>query len=231
MKIPPDSKPESPPENIYKLSRGFWSLVFARLLNSNPGLINFEQNPGNPACIHNRMATQSTLLCIHRDPAQLSPLQEQGYELVTATNGSAGLRLVMTRPVDAIILEYHLGLLDGAVVAAEIKQILPEIPIVMLADHMELPDGALKSVDAVVTKADGPHFLLATVHFMLHVKPAQLREEKLRPQTPVHLRRIGRSRDGRAGRQASLPQLAIDQKNTPFSQEVWRAIRKGNVQF
>jgi hypothetical protein len=28
-----------------------------------------------------------------------------------------------------------------------------------------LPDGALKSVDALVAKSDGPHFLLATIHF------------------------------------------------------------------
>jgi len=44
------------------------------------------------------MATNSTLLCIHRDPAQLTLLQENGYRLVTATNGSDGLKLLMSRP-------------------------------------------------------------------------------------------------------------------------------------
>src|SRR5208283_5308576 len=129
------------------------------------------------------MATNSTLLCIHRDPAQLSLLQENGYELVTATNGSEGLRLLMSRPVDAIVLEYHLGLLDGAVVAAEIKKVKPQIPIVMLAEHLELPDGALKSVDALVTKSDGAHFLWATVHFVLNVKPSRNREAKHESQS------------------------------------------------
>ena len=119
------------------------------------------------------MATYSSLLCIHRNPAQLSWLQENGYELVTATNGHDGLRLFMSRPVDAILLEYHLGLLDGAAVAAEIKQVKPQVPIVMLADPVELPDGALRSVDALVAKSDGPHFLLATVHSVLNVKPLQ----------------------------------------------------------
>jgi len=111
-----------------------------------------------------------TLLCIHRDPAQLSVLQDNGYEVVATTSGSEGLRLLMTRPVDAIVLEYHLGLRDGAVVAAEIKKVKPQIPIVMLADDLELPDGALKSVDALVTKSDGTHFLWATVHFILSTK-------------------------------------------------------------
>ncbi|HLZ41997.1 MAG TPA: response regulator [Candidatus Sulfotelmatobacter sp.] len=116
------------------------------------------------------MGDNATLLCIHRDPAQLSLLEENGYELLTATNGSEALRLLSTRSVDAIVLEYHLGLLDGTVVASEIKKAQPQLPIVMLADHLELPDGALKSVDALVTKGDGAHFLWATVHFILNVK-------------------------------------------------------------
>jgi len=39
------------------------------------------------------MAPNGTLLCTHRDPAQLSLLQENGYQLVTANNGHDGLRL------------------------------------------------------------------------------------------------------------------------------------------
>ncbi|HEV2402113.1 MAG TPA: response regulator [Candidatus Sulfotelmatobacter sp.] len=135
------------------------------------------------------MVSNGTLLCIHRNPAQLSLLEENGYELVTATNGSEGLRLLMTRPVDAIVIEYHLGLLDGAVVASEIKKAKPQIPIVMLADHLELPDGALKSVDALVTKADGAHFLWATVHFILNVKPNPREQATLSAQVPTRHRR------------------------------------------
>jgi len=119
------------------------------------------------------MAAQGTLLCIHREPTQLQLLKEHGYKLVTAANGHEGLRLFMSQPVDAIVLEYHLGLLDGATIAAEIKRVRPMVPIVMLIEHMELPDGALCCVDALVATSDGGHFLLATVHFVLNVKPAQ----------------------------------------------------------
>lgn len=175
------------------------------------------------------MATNSTLLCIHRDPDQLSLLQESGYELVTASNGHEGLRLFMSRPVDAIVLEYHLGLLDGAMIAAEIKQVRPEIPIVMLTEHLELPDGALQSVDALVTKSDGAHFLLATVHFVLNVKPAQRRE--LKPDTPAQLPRPSRSWDGAERRQANFPRLAMDKKDEPFPPRIWRSIRDGTIRF
>jgi DNA-binding response OmpR family regulator len=114
--------------------------------------------------IRGRMAAARSLLCIHRDPAQLSLLKEKGFSLLTATNGSQGLRLLASKPVDAVILEYHLGLLDGAAVADEIKKVRPRLPVVMLAESLELPEGALKSVDALVTHCDGPRFLLETIH-------------------------------------------------------------------
>jgi DNA-binding response OmpR family regulator len=160
----------------------------------------------------------------------MSSLREQGYELVTAINGSEGLRLFMSRPVDAIVLEYHLGLLDGATVAGAIKQVRPEVPIVMLTDDLELPDGALKSVDAVVTKADGAHFLWATVHFVLNVKTAVPGEGLGTTHTTAHLRLTGRSEKGLA-RRHKTSQGKDDENASPFSPRVWRGIRNGNLQF
>jgi len=177
------------------------------------------------------MATNSTLLCIHRDPAQLALLQHNGFQLVTATNGSDGLRLLMSRSVDAIVLEYHLSLQDGAVVAAEIKKVKPQLPIVMLADHLDLPEGALKSVDALVTKSDGPNFLWATLHSVLNVKANRLLEAKLRAQEPVGSRRPNSAWEGPVRRQANPPQPATDQPNAPFTPRVWRSILDGRVQF
>lgn len=177
------------------------------------------------------MATNTTLLCIHRDPTQLSVLEEHGYELVTAANGHEGLRLFMSRPVDAIVLEYHLGLLDGSVIAAEIKQIRPKAPIVMLADHLELPDGSLTPVDALVARSDGPHFLLATVRSVLNVNPAQRHEGQLRAPTPVHQRRPGRLRESADRWHDDTPQLAMDKKDAPFPPRVRRRIRTGSAQF
>jgi DNA-binding response OmpR family regulator len=139
----------------------------------------------------------------------LRSLRENGYQLLTATNGHDGLRLFASQPVDAIVLDYHLGLLDGTLVANEIKRVRPTIPIVMLADNLDLPDGALNSVDALVTRSDGAHFLWATVHFVLTVKPAQRREAKHESQ--------------------SKP--SPDLKGTPFSAREWRNIRAGTIRF
>jgi len=177
------------------------------------------------------MTVSSTLLCIHRDPAQLNLLQERGYELLTATSGHEGLQLFMSQPVDAIVLDYQLGLLDGGVVAAEIKRVKPQIPIVMLAEYMDIPIAALNSVDAVVAKSDLAHTLLETVHSVLYTQPARGSRVKLRAETPEHHRPLSQSWDGVERRQAVLIQVANDDKHLPFSRRVWRSIRNGTVQF
>ncbi|HWY23031.1 MAG TPA: response regulator [Candidatus Acidoferrum sp.] len=180
------------------------------------------------------MAANNILLCIHRDPEQLRVLQEHGYNLVTATDGCEGLRLLMSRSVDAIVLEHYLGLLDGSTIAYEIRQVRPEIPIVLVTDHLELPDCALNSVDALVTKSDGAHFLWATVHFVLNVKPAQRLERlegRKKYQTTAHLRRPGRGREPAVRAQVNSPQLANREKDAAFPRTVWRGIRNGTIQF
>jgi CheY-like chemotaxis protein len=173
----------------------------------------------------------NTLLCIHRDPAHLNLLQEHGYELLTATNGHEGLQLFMSQPVDAIVLDYQLGLLDGGVVAAEIKKVKPQVPIVMLADYAELPVEALKCVDALVAKSDVAHSLLDTVHSVLNTKPVRGYRAKLRYETPACPRCPGKSWDGVERRRAILIQVAADEQHLPFSRKTWRSIRNGTVQF
>jgi len=176
------------------------------------------------------MACNGTLLCIHRgDPARLSLLEGKGYQLVTASNGRDGLRLFMSRPVDAIVIEYPLGLLDGSVIATEIKQLRPKLPIVMVADYAELPEGALRSVDVFVSTSDPPHLLWAAVHFVLNGKLD--RDQGMpRPQTQARLRRPSFSRQGEKPWRTTA-QLAADEHHAPFSASVWRHICSGRFQF
>jgi DNA-binding response OmpR family regulator len=176
------------------------------------------------------MAANSTLLCLHPDPAQLSLLKQNGYELVTASTGSDGLRLFMSRPVDAIVLDCQLGLLDGATVATAIKQIKPEVPVIMLVEDLELPEDALKSVDALVAKSDGPHFLLATLHSVLSLNRARHQRER-KAQTPVRLRHLGKLSGGPETQQAGSAESGTDEKASPFSPKVWRSIWDGTIEF
>lgn len=81
-------------------------------------------------------------------------------------------------------------------------------------------DGALKSVDAIVTKADGAHFLWATVRFVLNVKPPLPEEERGTTPTAAHLRLTGTSRKGLA--RHKTPGGNDDEKARPFPPRVWR---------
>lgn len=78
---------------------------------------------------------------------------------------------MLSCPLDAVVLEYSLSALGGAEVADEIRRVRPQVPIVMVADPQELSREALKSVDTLVAKSDGAHFLWAAVHFLLTTKP------------------------------------------------------------
>ncbi len=118
------------------------------------------------------MAAQGkNILCIDTDLSCLTLrgalLEENGYRVLTATCGHEGLQLFVSQAVDAILLDYYLGLLDGGVVADEVKRVKPETPVVMLAEHGELPRDALRSVDAFVFKSHGPAALLAALHAVL----------------------------------------------------------------
>ncbi len=158
------------------------------------------------------MSANGTLLCIQRNPSKLQFLTQSGFDVLTAADGHEGLRIFMTQPVDAIVLEYHLGFLDGGVVAAEIKKVCPRIPIVMLINDLEVPDGALKSVDMVVAEFDGDHFLLSAVHSVMEASrvPKSQRSTPIATMYPSH-----------DDRRVSLP----------FTPEEWQSILSGAVKF
>lgn len=168
------------------------------------------------------MTASSTLLCIHRDPAQLTTLKNNGFHVLTATNGNDGLRLFMTVPVDAIVLEYHLGFLDGGVVAATIKKMRPKLPIVMVLDNLDVPDEAFKCVDMVVAKYDGDQFLVSAVRSVLGEQPGPANK-------PRRSRLPRRPRTGKPSK--SIEPKPADENNGPFSREVWLGILNGTMKF
>lgn len=151
-------------------------------------------------------------------------LRENGYGVLTAPNGHEGLRLFMTRHVDAVVLEFHLGFLDGGVVAAEIKKTRPQVPILMVIDHLEVPEGALKSVDMVVTKCDGDHFLLAAIRALLDTPPPP-------PAKAKRASRIGCLARGQTVSGTPAPRVARQNAQVPFSLEEWQSILNGTVRF
>lgn len=85
-----------------------------------------------------------------------------------------------------------------------------KFPLSLLADDLELSNDALHSVDALVDKSDGSDFLLATLHFVLKVKPWP----SAYPSKPKRTRHMSG--------------MSLD---LPFSATVWESILNGTIHF
>ena len=95
-------------------------------------------------------------------------LEQNGYRVLEATDGSEGLRLFLSRPVDAVILDYQMPGMNGDVVAAEMKLLKPDVPIMLLSAYGPLPKNKVKAVDSILSKSQSPRVLLSTLHDLLN---------------------------------------------------------------
>jgi CheY-like chemotaxis protein len=107
------------------------------------------------------------ILCIDDDDLVLSfhraLLERRGYEVITTASARQGLQLAELRPVAAVVVDYHMPEMYGHEVAAEIKRIRPQIPIVMVSNDEAIPEQVLSAVDAFVSKDEAASRLLPVI--------------------------------------------------------------------
>jgi CheY-like chemotaxis protein len=96
------------------------------------------------------------VLCIDDSQAVLECerafLEAFGYTVLTAPSGSEGLELASSHLVDVVIVDYSMPEMNGQQVAIEMRRLRPEAPIIMLSGAVDVPEHALKSVDAFIAK-------------------------------------------------------------------------------
>jgi CheY-like chemotaxis protein len=113
-------------------------------------------------------SASKTILCIDDDDSVLSYhralLERRGYDVLTAASGRRGLQLAEVCPVAAVIVDYHMPEMNGHEVAAEIKRIRPQVPIVMVSSDDAVPAQALNAVDAFVSKDEVARRLLSVLN-------------------------------------------------------------------
>ena len=64
-------------------------------------------------------------------------LTNKGYELVTANNGRDALDMAFAEPFDLIILDENMPGLTGLETLSELKQRLPQTPVIMITKSEE----------------------------------------------------------------------------------------------
>ena len=96
------------------------------------------------------------LLCIDDNEDVLecekSFLESFGYTVLTAPSGGKGLELASRCSVDVVIVDYLMPDMNGQEVAIELKRLRPQAPIIMLSAEVDVPEQALRLVDAFIPK-------------------------------------------------------------------------------
>ena len=119
------------------------------------------------------------ILCVDDETVGLSVrkmlLESQGYRVLTAENGRDALVLFSSEDVEAVILDYSMPGMNGNVVAERMKELRPDLPIIMLSAYVDLPSETLALVDKSITKGEPPPVLLEAISRLLngnrHVQP------------------------------------------------------------
>ena len=122
---------------------------------------------GNMAPSVDSELQRSVLLCIDDDEDVLecekSFLESFGYTVVTAASGGKGLELASRHSVDVVIVDYFMPEMNGHQVAMEMRRLKPQAPIIMLSATVDVPEEALKLVDAFISKDSLASDLLPTI--------------------------------------------------------------------
>src|SRR5512136_819352 len=114
-------------------------------------------------------------------------LRQQGYDVLTAADGAAGLDAARSSKPDLIILDVMLPKIDGYEVCRILRREMT-VPIIMLTAKIEETDrvvGLEVGADDYVTKPFSMRELMARVRAMLRRVEMMERETVTRAATPA----------------------------------------------
>jgi CheY-like chemotaxis protein len=113
-----------------------------------------------------------TVLYIDDRPQALAlreaTLESHGYSVKTASSGYAAINVLEQTPVSAVLLEYKQEGMDAEAVACHIKQRFPNLPIILLSAHSEMPERILWLVDEYAMKSELPEGLTRIIERVTH---------------------------------------------------------------
>jgi CheY-like chemotaxis protein len=102
-------------------------------------------------------------------------LERAGYRVLTAPDGPSGLAIFAEHPIEAVVLDYSMPSMHGGDVARRMREIKPEVPILLLSAYIGLSAEVTSLVDLYMTKGEGAPVLLEKLGTLLH--PAGIAQE------------------------------------------------------
>jgi len=116
------------------------------------------------------------ILLVDDDPDILDVLEitlaEENYEILKAKDGEEAIRIIQSKPLDLVLLDYNMPKMNGQQVCRKVKQdlLLRHIPIIMVTGKGEVSDkvgGINAGADDYIVKPFEPKELLARIHMIL----------------------------------------------------------------
>jgi two-component system alkaline phosphatase synthesis response regulator PhoP len=131
-------------------------------------------------------ATMTKILIVEDEPNMVSGLRDnfefEGYEVITAADGVAGLERALNDSPDLVILDVMMPRMSGLDVCKQLKSKRPSVPIIMLTARGQEVDkvvGLELGADDYVTKPFSIRELLARVKAVLRrAQPAAKDKER-----------------------------------------------------
>jgi len=93
-------------------------------------------------------------------------LDGAGYTVLTAQSAEDGLEVFRQNPVALVVADHYLSGKTGTEIAAEMKQLKPEVPILIFSGASEKPSG-MEFADGFLSKGEAPDVFLQAVANLL----------------------------------------------------------------
>jgi CheY-like chemotaxis protein len=92
--------------------------------------------------------------------------EHAGYEVTTAVSGDEALHIFRNETIDVVIADHFLSDQTGTELAREMKELRPEVPILLVSAATDKPAG-LEFVDGFLSKGEPPQTLLDAIARLL----------------------------------------------------------------
>ncbi len=121
-------------------------------------------------------------------------LEEEGYEIITSSNGQDALEIIESEPIDLVLLDVMMPKMDGYEVTRRIRAMddLPFIPILLLTayDRANAVKGLDLGADEFIRKPIEADELLARVRSLLRLKHSIAERDRIDRQRQDFVSRL-----------------------------------------
>jgi two-component system, sensor histidine kinase and response regulator len=121
-------------------------------------------------------------------------LEEEGYEIITSSNGHDALKIIESKPPDLVLLDVMMPLMDGYEVTRRIRAMkdLPFIPILLITayDRANAVKGLDLGADEFIRKPIEADELLARVRSLLRLKHSIAERDRIDRQRQDFVSRL-----------------------------------------